>query len=287
MTMMMTAMKRTTATTINPCWFFVFFLLSLCTTSIVAAEEVATDETPLAVKTEVQNHESIEDSETVRLLRYRPMYFAHGEPTTKVQISFRSPIIENLPLYFAYTQIIFWELGRDSRPFLDGTYNPELFYRLNFVGTDLTSVDLGLWEHRSNGKDGELSRSIDGGYLRLNMAFKGLRWTTKLFAQLGADYNKDETNRDFDDFVGPLRTGISFLQEFDDWLDKAEISVHLQPGGKYAHDWSKGGYEISTSFHIGGVNIVPSFYLQYYEGYGESLLNYNEKVSKFRAGIMF
>lgn len=48
------------------------------------------------------------------LLRHNPFYFAYGNPISKVQLSFRMKPIADIPLYFAYTQLMFWELQRDS-----------------------------------------------------------------------------------------------------------------------------------------------------------------------------
>ncbi|MNY83123.1 Phospholipase A1 [compost metagenome] len=63
--------------------------------------------------------------------------------------------------------------------------------------------------------------------------------------------------------------------------------MNLKPGGKYGLDWDQGGYKLSFNFHLGGLKVVPAFYVEYYHGYAETLINYNEKVDEVRAGLMF
>lgn len=223
----------------------------------------------------------------LKILYYRPMYFAYGEPLTKVQMSFRVPLFEEVPLNFAYTQIMFWEFTKNSKPFLDSTYNPEFFYRVAVKDGPLQHIDLGLWEHNSNGKGGEDSRSYNNTYLRANLTYDTPAWLWQFVMKIQYLYNKDDTNRDIGDYVSPLEFQLKFLQRFDSWFDHLEIIFNFNPGGKYGTEWNKGGYQLSFDFHLGGLKVVPAFYLQYYHGYAETLLNYNEKVDEFRGGLMF
>jgi len=225
--------------------------------------------------------------EVLKILYYKPMYFAYGNTSSKVQLSFRVPLFEDIPLNFAYSQIIFWELGEESKPFLDATYNPEFFYRMNLKSPYLPVLDLGLWEHNSNGKGDEFSRSYNQSYLRSVWAFDSKNWVTAFYLKARYLYNLDENNLDIVDYVGPFELGFKFVQRIDGWVDHLDIMFSLNPGGKYGTEWEKGGYQISFDFHLGGIKVVPAFYLQYYHGYSETLLNYNEKVDQFRGGFMF
>ena len=58
------------------------------------------------------------------------------------------------------------------------------------------------------------------------------------------------------------------------------------PGGDYGQYLKNGGYEIAWSFRWGGLNIVPAFYLQYYEGFAESLIHYDEREKIIRGGFV-
>jgi|GEM_PF-1431913 Outer membrane phospholipase A len=227
-------------------------------------------------------------AEALRILYYKPMYFAYGNPSAKVQLSFRVPLFEEIPLNFAYTQVIFWELGEESKPFLDATYNPEFFYRLNSKNPLFPALDFGIFEHNSNGKGDDLSRSYNQSYLRSVWAFDTKKWVTAFYVKARYIYDLDENNRDLVDYIGPLEFGLKFVQRINNsWLDHLDVMLTATPGGKYSHEWDKGGYQLSFDFHLGGVKVVPAFYLQYYHGYSETLLNYNEKVDQFRGGVMF
>lgn len=230
---------------------------------------------------------AVERNDSV-LERHNPFYFAYGNPATKVQLSFKVALIRKVPLYFGYTQLIFWKLNEDSKPFNDATYNPELFYRWNFSQTGLIkSLDIGGFEHNSNGKGGADSRSYNQSYLRLNLSTETERWVFKISPEVTHLYDFDETNRDLREYVGPFSLQLSLIQLFDGWVDKGELTFKVRPGGNFGQRFDRGGYQVSYAFRLGGLDIVPSFYVQYYHGYGENLLNYNQRVDVFRGGFMF
>jgi len=221
------------------------------------------------------------------IMRHKPIYFAYNNPLTKVQFSFKSPIIEDIPFYFAYSQTIFWKLQAESKPFLDATYNPEFFYRFKFPADRHYSLDLGLFEHNSNGKGGSDSRSYNQTYVRLNYYFEFTDWIVVVAGKLRYIYSLDPQNRDILDYVGPAEFEFRVIQLFRGWVDKGELIVNLNPGGKFADKFDKGGLQIGYDFRLGGVKVVPAFYIQYYTGYGETLVNYNQRVQALRAGFLF
>ena len=233
----------------------------------------------------IEAERSVEDN---YLQRHRPFYFAYGQPLTKIQVSFKTPLITDVPLYFAYTQQMFWALHENSKPFRDLTYNPELFYRLRLnQDVMLKSIDLGLWDHNSNGKAGDDSRSFNANYVRFNFGTEGKRWMTRAFAQFMVMHGFDPTNKDIQDYISPVTLNVTFIQLFDSWVDKSEISIQAAPGGKFANRWDYGGYQASVAFRFGEFRMQPSFYVQYYHGFAETLLNYSERVNEYRVGLIF
>jgi phospholipase A1/A2 len=220
-------------------------------------------------------------------LRYKPIYFAYNNPITKIQFSFKSPIIEDIPLYFAYTQLIFWKLLAESKPFLDATYNPELFYRLKWPHKKEINIDIGIFEHNSNGKDGAASRSYNQTYARINYFIELQSWIIQLTGKFRSIYGLDPTNHDLRNYVGPTEFELHFIQLFNGWIDKSEFIINMNPGGKFSDKFDKGGFQLGYNFRLGGIKVVPAFYLQYYRGYGETLINYDQKVEAFRVGFLF
>jgi phospholipase A1/A2 len=250
-----------------------------------AGAEVGSEGTLVKTPTKA---EDIDKEETSILQRHYPFYFAYGRPTSKLQLSFKSPVIRTQPLYFAYTQVMFWELEEDSKPFRDLAYNPELFYRWSPENWGwIKSLDFGAWSHSSNGKEGLDSRSLNKNYVRMNLERMGRRWLTRAGVQFSYLHGFDPTNTDIQDYIGPIALSLSFVQLFDSWVDKSELALQASPGGKFANRWDRGGYQVSWSFRLGRLNLVPALYLQYYRGYAETLLNYNDEVSEFRGGVIF
>lgn len=261
------------------------FSAVLISTNAFAAEK---PESAKAVSHEINPIDKINKEDGVALQRHLPFYFVYGEPLSKLQISFKTPIVRKLSFYFAYTQAMFWSLSEQSKPFRDLTYNPELFYRwANKHWGILESVDFGLFSHNSNGKKDFDSRSYDKQYLRFNFAREGRRWVTRFSTEFAYLNHFDGTNRDIQNYIGPLALSISFIQLFDAYIDKSEVSLKASPGGKFAGEWGRGGYQVSWAFRLGKIDIVPAFYLQYYHGFAETLLNYNEDVDEFRGGLIF
>jgi len=197
-------------------------------------------------------------------------------------------VVRTWQLYFGYTQLMFWALNRDSKPFHDLLFNPELFYTYRTEKNwPLKTIDFGIFNHNSNGRDGPASRSFNKSYVRFNFEKELKNWVARFSVQAQDIYAFDNGNKDIQDHIGPLAFNMSFIQLFDGWVDKSEISLQAFPGGKFATHFDYGGYQLSWSFRFGGLQIVPAFYLQYYKGFAETLLNYSERVDVFRAGIIF
>jgi len=116
------------------------------------------------------------------LERHKRMYFISGTENTKVQLSFKIPVIIGSKFYFAYSETGFWKLyQKSSNPFEDITHNPELFYRLRL--NENHSLDLGM-EHVSNGRDGDSSRSWNSLYLQNMSKFREHFYKTGQLFQL-------------------------------------------------------------------------------------------------------
>src|SRR3989344_2368217 len=56
---------------------------------------------------ELKQKEALEKEDNLNLVRHQPLYFAYGDPASKVQMSFKYNIVTDIPIYFAYTQIMF------------------------------------------------------------------------------------------------------------------------------------------------------------------------------------
>jgi len=233
---------------------------------------------------------------------HEPMYLLMGweDPNVKFQISFKyrplngdaddpgwlvrhAPRLTNL--YLAYTQMSLWDTGAPSSPFYDTAYKPEVFYQWQRVDrqrwADWFGLDLqGGLQHASNGQDGPESRSFNVAYLMPTVRFGNpdgffTRLSPRVYAYLG-DLGD---NPDIADYYGHVQ-----LRGTIGWADGVQLSVIGTIGDGFHH----GSAQMDLTYplyRLGGRNLSVYLDLQYFTGYGESLLDYNERTSVFRAGI--
>ncbi len=272
---------------------FLLMLLIFINNSLYAQEAKTSDSESssgqIFTAQELKNKEALEEEDNLNLLRHQPFYFAYGDPSSKVQVSFKYRVVKDVPLYFGYTQIMFWDLRKDSRPFKDSTYNPEFIYTYDFEKKIfLDDIDFGIWEHNSNGKEGDASRSFERAFVRFNFAREYKSFLLKFSTKFGFIYGLDKTNDDIRNYISPLELRLSFIGLYQGWaMDRSSFEIRYFPGGDWAQHWDRGGIELSTSFRFGGWSIIPAFYMQYFSGHAESLINYDQKVDEFRAGFIF
>jgi len=227
---------------------------------------------------------------------YEPNYFAAGSsgPTNaKFQISMKfrlfnpeskTPFLEKL--YLAYSQTSIWEIGSSSRPFYDSSYRPSLF----FLDEDVSLWPFRKWsrfgfqagiEHESNGKDGEDSRSVLIGYVRPTFAFP---FADRYFVSISPkiySYIEKQDNPDI-----PYYRGYTDLLVKIGETDGIQLATTLRKGT--GEDPYSVELDLSYPLKIATLgNLGGYLHLQYFNGYGETLLDYNRKVQpQFRIGLM-
>lgn len=229
------------------------------------------------------------------LSAYQPIYAVYGPGTNseaRIQLSFKYQLFgsqarEGRPalgdgFYFAYTQRMFWDLGADSSPFRNIDFQPELFYTTppKALSDQVTlSAQVGL-SHESNGRDGDLSRSLNTIYVAPMAAFSlgdETRLTVAPRAWLYAGDLSD--NPDIRRYRG--NSGLTVEIGQDDGL-RLSTSSRINFGS------GKGSIAADLSYPLrrilgGG----PDFYLfgQSFIGYGENLLDYNRRTTRLRIGV--
>lgn len=231
------------------------------------------------------------------LSAHDPMYLvvgSRGPTTAKFQLSFKYqmfdprgvaadflPAVSNL--YFGYTQTALWDWGAESRPFRDTSYRPSLFYyfRDAYQSADGKS-SLGFqagYEHESNGKDGARSRSIDTLFVRpvWRTGFDSNRYLI-LAPRLWAYLDRAD-NPDIAKYRGYAELGAK-LGRADGW----QLAMNLRRGsaGRSALQADL-SYPLRRPFFADAGGFL---HFQYFNGYGESLLDYNlRRPAQFRIGF--
>ncbi len=264
---------------------FLVLLVFACGTRCLA--QVASE--PVAVTQEPSPElKAVQEEDADNIFRHRDIYFLSGVPDTKVQLSFKLRPIKAENLYFAYTQQMFWQLGKNSAPFSDVNYNPELYYEWPVGKAFIRAVRLGI-EHRSNGRDGDTSRSVDRVFAD-SIAAVGLGryevlWNLKLFKIYDIDW---VNNRDIANYMGWWATRFSVQGVDQDYFPrKAEAYISFSPGGYRGEKIGNGALEIGLKYRARLLGFMPYLMFQYYYGYMESMLTYNKKTHSYRAGFTF
>jgi phospholipase A1/A2 len=229
---------------------------------------------------------------------YEPFYFIAGPdaPNAKFQISFKYRILNNrgalaqrVPwltgLHAAYTQTSLWDLSQPSSPFLDTSYKPELLYLWERVDrgrwADWFQLDLqGGLQHESNGREGLESRSLNIAYLRPTVRLgraDGFRFT--LSPRVWAYVGGLEDNPDLADYRGyaDLRATLGWAQ-----------GLQLASTFRLGDDANHGSVQLDLTYPMYRL-LSGSFslylHVQYFNGYGESLLRYNRRSDTIRFGF--
>ncbi|ASM39559.1 phospholipase A [Campylobacter sp. RM12327] len=218
---------------------------------------------------------------------YKPNYFVYAydfsdkndrkDGEAKFQISFQKPISYDLfgldeTISVAYSQQSFWQVEKDSSPFRESNYEPEMFITIPDNFTNYGFIDwvrFGI-NHQSNGEDGVESRSWNRAYVSTKLLFGNLSITPRAWYS----FNPDKYNDDISSYMG--YGDIEFVYD----LYGHKLAAMLRNNLNF-HD-NRGAVELSWYFPL--FNDVYG-YLQYFNGYGESLIDYNRQVNKVGLGI--
>jgi phospholipase A1 len=202
----------------------------------------------------------------------------------KYQISFKVPLLTGIlddrtTLWFGYTQKSFWQVYNkdDSAPFRETNYEPELFARYQTdwdIGPGrLNGVTLGF-NHQSNGQSEPRSRSWNR--IMGSAVYSYDRWLFMVQPWYRLPENSDDDNADIERYLGHA----NYLAVYKLTEDRT-FSLRLM--NNLRSDDNKTSVEFGYSFPMG--DTVKGFF-QYYNGYGESLIDYNQRIQRFGIGIM-
>lgn len=207
----------------------------------------------------------------------------------KFQLSLKTPLWskiynDNGYLFFAFTQQAFWQAYNSdvSSPFRETNYEPELllafphYANVEEAASRIISVSL---SHQSNGRAGELSRSWN----RLKVS-----WVTSIgnvfinfepYYRFKEKRKTDPQDADGDDnpditkYMGWFELSAAYKQEDATW--RMMVRNNLRSDNKGAVRLS---YSRPFNKHI-------RLYAELFNGYGESLIDYNRSVTRIGIGF--
>lgn len=202
---------------------------------------------------------------------------------TKFQLSFKFPFAKDLftqtdSLWAAYTQQSYWQVynQNSSRPFRESNYEPELFY---FNKTDLKFGDFKLdgftvgFVHQSNGQTEFLSRSWNRIYLTFIFSTPHFAFSLKPWYRFSDGARDDNPN--IREYLGNFEARMAYTN--DGWTYSLLLRSVLK-------DDFKGYRELGVSFPIDNSGLKG--FVQYANGYGESLLDYYSSTNRIGVGVI-
>ena len=222
---------------------------------------------------------------------YKDNYFIFGpaigpkmtreNTNAKFQVSIaqkltKSTLPWNTYLYLFYTQKVFWNVLEESLPMTDLNFNPgigickPLFVKNRFIGKLTFQI-----EHESNGRDSIQSRSWNRVTFGANIIVDA---NLSVHGKIWIPIIDGKNNKDILRYCGIYQVGTSYISDNKRW--NASVVLVKRSG------WN---FNYNTIFELAwklSNNQNQYLFLQYYNGYGEGLLDYNKFHSQLRVGIV-
>lgn len=209
------------------------------------------------------------------------------------QLSIKVPLYRDFlrtkaDLYTAYTQNSYWQVynSEHSSPFRETNYMPELFLEWNIDkklgSTQLRKVRLAVI-HQSNGQDIGESRSWNRTELYFLLQKNDFYYGFNIWDRWKEDHKtaitetKGDDNPDLEDYIGKQKIFIKYKSE------KINLTLTHQ-NNIMDYDINIGNTKLDITFP--SINSNFDFFIRYFSGYGESLIDYNVKIERVSFGIM-
>ncbi|MGL4328305.1 MAG: phospholipase A [Tannerellaceae bacterium] len=284
----------------------ILLLSAFIISNLVSAQEIITkDQTELAPPTKLKdilipfsdttayyNPDSVRREMDKRpyFTLFKDNYFLVGAPlgtkptkensNVKFQISIsqrltKSTLPFNTYLYLTYTQKVIWNVFEKSMPMKDMNFNPGIGLGRMIIHKDkVIGFSYFQFEHESNGRDGDASRSWN----KISM-YAGLQlnryWDVQ--AKFWLPIIDGSLNKDILDYSGIFQISANY-----NWSDRFTAGMVFVKRRGFNFN---GNLQLGLSYKL-FKNQNQYLYLQYYNGYGEYLLDYNKYQSMLRIGLI-
>ena len=222
---------------------------------------------------------------------YKDTYFVGGtvlggkpdefNSDVKFQISFQQRLTKsvlpgNTYLYLFYSQKAIWHVFENSLPFHDLNFNPGVgLSKFIIMKNRLVGKATVMIVHESNGRDGTASRSWN----KISLAGEAyISPVLMAHAKYWIPLVDGQYNRDILKYSGLYQAGFQAKSTDDKWV--LDMTLVKRKG------WN---LNFNTIVQLGyriNHNSNQFIMLQYYNGYGESLLDYKQYHSRIRIGLL-
>ncbi|MFT2090048.1 phospholipase A [Paraglaciecola sp. 2405UD69-4] len=195
-------------------------------------------------------------------------------------------IFNDLDLQVAFTATSWWQAynGAISAPFRETNYEPELIFDYHhswsLLGLPVEMTTLSF-NHQSNGQTGSLSRSWNRIILGFTFAAtEKMLWGFRTWYRIPEEEKKSpldasgDDNPDIEKYMGYGELGGL-------WSISDKHSLEIMLRNNLRSD-NKGAIQLGWSFPI---NDKIQGYVEYFNGYGESLIYYNYHTQRLGIGF--
>jgi len=200
------------------------------------------------------------------------------------QISLKVPlginVFNRFDVYAGYTNRSFWQMynRRFSSPFRESNHEPEAWLQFTpgwkLFGFRNTANAIGI-VHQSNGRGGVLSRSWNRVFANVVLERGHFAVYFKPWLRLPEGARSDD-NPGITDYLGHYELRTVF--------ERRGHVLSLMSRNNVESGFKRGAVELGWSFPLWNYRYLKG-YIQYFGGYGESLIDYNRKVSRLGLGV--
>ena len=180
-------------------------------------------------------------------------------------------------LFVMYNQKTFWNVFENSLPMHDLNYNPGIGWAKPFFnkGRYVGKLTL-LLEHESNGRDGDASRSWN----RISLAgHTMIDEFLMVYGKIWIPIIDGMNNKDILNYCGIYQWGV----QASTYNKKFTFGLTLIKRKGWNLNYNtilEASWKVNEKMNL-------NLFAQYYNGYGECLLDYNKFHSMLRVGIVF
>ncbi|MDR1285042.1 MAG: phospholipase A [Campylobacteraceae bacterium] len=199
---------------------------------------------------------------------------------TVFQISLKKDLLKNFFNFdeafgVAYTQRSWWQIIQESAPFRETNYRPEVYMIMPHIDKNsiLKAYKFGFL-HESNGQGDERSRSWNRLYFDLFFQYKGFFVNPRVWYRL-KEHAQTDDNRDIVKYMG--YGDLTFMYPYKEHLFRLMIRNNLD------FDYNIGAVQFDWTFPLAKSGVFG--YVQYFDGYGESLADYNKWTRRIGIGL--
>lgn len=200
----------------------------------------------------------------------------------KFQLSVKVNLAEDIfgrvgDVYFGYTQRSWWQAYNTdaSSPFRETNYEPEIFIDFDNAWSALGWVNTRnrvSFNHQSNGRSDPLSRSWNRVYLE-NIFQRG-DWALTLAPHWRVpESESDDDNPDIERYMG-----------YGDIRLAKRLENNHEISGQWRGNPSAGHHGTQIDYSWPTFNNLRA-HVQYYYGYGESMIDYDNRVHRLSIGF--